>query len=173
MKPSPLGGTKISIAEYNRNRLWLWQHITSIRVTNFHNFEAGTWSIFPLDRCHQNDRLKLQTCLIPPQSELPGVKGPLWPCLCLYVQVWVSPWCGSWLSQLYLSLPRNLCSWCFLSESPKLPYYEDQGGLSTTGGLSAVTLCCDGLPGLREWRDLVIHNTYMTQGLATVRTGSN
>ena len=60
-----------------------------------------------------------------------------------------------------------------LSESPKLPYFQDQGGLYTTGGLLAVTLCCDGLPGLREWRDLVIYNTYMTQGLATVSTGSN
>ena len=91
------------------------------------------------------------------------IRGPVWPSLHLYIQVWVSPQCDSWLSQIsMLSAPRNLWSWCFYcfcqkAPSSLTPSIREAFPPQVASWLSRCVVMVS--PGLHERRDSVIHST--------------
>lgn len=107
-----------------------------------------------MDRCPQNDLLIYSS-----PGRAPGITGRLWPGLCLNVQVWVSPWCGSWLTQRSTSLqPGTPAHAAFCQRAP---------GSLTSGIREAFpppvvswpSPCAVMVsPGLRERGDSVIHD---------------
>ena len=159
--PSPLGGTKISIAEYNRKADLAW---TAQHTSKSHRFsQLWSWHTVYLPSRSLPPGWSSDSFL-PRQSSWhhrPSVAWPLPVCPGLGLTV-------VWLladSGVRLSPARNPCSCCLLS-GPQAPLLRGSGRPSHRGGTLGRH------PVL--WRCPLgfVSGAYITQRLATARTGS-